>query len=487
MILPIDFINDIEQELGKTEADKLVAVLTGNETVTSIRLNSGKGRELSVKDGTTPVEWCESGYYLNERPLFTFDPLFHAGVYYVQEASSMFLCQALQQYVHAPVRMLDLCAAPGGKSTLALQFLPKGSLLVSNEIDRQRSRILMENIIKWGYLNVLVTNNAPKDFAHFTNYFDVILTDVPCSGEGMFRKDAQAVSEWSEKNVTMCTERQRSILKDCWNSLKPGGLLIYSTCTFNLHEDEENVHWIVENLGAESLPLKMENEWNITGNLAGYPEHTYHFFPHKNPGEGFFLAVLRKTGSDSAAFQMEFGVSLRNKKFKNKSKNGDMKNRGNYPKLPDEIKKWILSSEHFIFKEKEDELIAVPLSLEEDFKQLTKELYPLQEGITIAVKKGKNWVPAQSLAMSQQLNSSVFYSYDASLKDAWAYLRGEALALPENVPIGFVLITYKHHPLGFVKNIGNRSNNLYPQNWKIRSSHLPKPEDAISIFQRSLD
>lgn len=480
MNLPVDFVRTIEKELGKAEADKLAGALLSREPVTSIRVNTMKSKEPVVTDNVRPVKWCRYGYYLEERPAFTFDPLFHAGVYYVQEASSMFLWRALRQYIHEPVRMLDLCAAPGGKSTLALQALPEGSLLVSNEIDRLRSRILMENIIKWGCSNVMVTNNAPKDFGRLTNYFDVILADVPCSGEGMFRKDAQAVAEWSQRNVSLCTERQRSILKDCWNSLRPGGLLIYSTCTFNWHEDEENVHWIVESQGAESLPVDVEKEWNITGNLAELPEYVYHFFPHKNPGEGFFLAVLRKNETGTSVFKGEAGMAAGIKSRKNKPEKGRKKDKGTGYKLPDDIRNRLLSPENFVFKEKDDMIIAVPALFEEDFKMLAGELYPLQEGITVAVKKGKNWVPTQSLAMSQQLNKSAFNCYDVSLKDARAYLRGEALVLPGEIPVGFVLLTYKHYPLGFVKNIGNRANNLYPQNWKIRSGHIP---DADTVFQ----
>lgn len=484
MNLPVDFLKDIETELGKTEAAALAAVLAGGDTVTSVRCNSRKVKMSGCENKEmSPVPWCKEGYYLKQRPAFTFDPLFHAGMYYVQEASSMFLQQVLKQYVKEPVRMLDLCAAPGGKSTLALQDLPQGSLLVSNEIDRQRSRILAENIIKWGNPAVVVTNNAPKDFSgSFTHFFDVLLTDVPCSGEGMFRKDPQAVEEWSEKNVSMCTGRQRDILRDCWHCLKPGGLFIYSTCTFNRHEDEENVHWIVEHLGAEPLSVEVHREWGITGNLAGLPEEVYHFFPHKTAGEGFFLAVLRKEEKPiepNHSSQRRERIHTREMPFTKKRK--QQKNKLVAGKVPDEVKAWLNAPESFAFQVQEDCITAVPKALQEDVKQLAS-LHLLQAGVTVAVRKGKDWAPAHSLAMSSNLNQNAFPAFEVTIEQAWTYLRGESFALAEGTPKGFVLITYRHHPLGFVKNIGNRSNNLYPQNWKIRSGHLPDPQEVLSLF-----
>lgn len=249
---------------------------------------------------STSVPWCREGYYLSGRPSFTFDPLFHAGCYYVQEASSMFLEQALRQYVHEPVTMLDLCAAPGGKSTLARSVLPEGSLLVANEVMRNRSQVLAENLIKWGNPGVIVTNNDPADFTELGSLFDVILTDVPCSGEGMFRKDEVAVQEWSIENVDTCWQRQRRILRDIWPCLKTGGLLVYSTCTYNREENEDNVAWITQELGAEVLPLEIQPDWHITGNLIGTEFPVYRFLPHKTTGEGLFMAVLRKTADEPA-------------------------------------------------------------------------------------------------------------------------------------------------------------------------------------------
>ena len=273
----------------------------------SIRLNPFKTGTISPSDiaealgaeGIEPVPWCNGGFYLPQRPSFTFDPLFHAGAYYVQEASSMFLDFVLRQLVSEPVTMLDLCAAPGGKSTCALAALPKGSVLYSNEPVKNRASILTENVIKFGHPDITVTNNYAQDYLKAKITFDIILTDVPCSGEGMFRKDPNAVNEWSMQNVESCWKLQRSIVGDIWQCLRPGGILIYSTCTFNAKEDEDNVSWIVDELGAEPVMLEgVRKEWNITGALKGSLP-VYRFIPGKTRGEGLFLAVLRKRDDGS--------------------------------------------------------------------------------------------------------------------------------------------------------------------------------------------
>ena len=243
MKLPSEFEARTLEWMGEETYRALEAALQ-TEPPVSIRVNRTK---WSGEVAGEPVLWASAGVYLSQRSTFTFDPLFHAGCYYVQEASSMFVEQVLRTYITGPVVMLDLCAAPGGKSTHARSVLPVGSLLVANEVMRNRSQVLAENLIKWGNAEVVVTNNDPADFTSLTEVFDVVLADVPCSGEGMFRKDPVAVEEWSTDNVQVCWQRQRRILADIWPALKPGGLLIYSTCTYNREEDEENVAWIADN------------------------------------------------------------------------------------------------------------------------------------------------------------------------------------------------------------------------------------------------
>ena len=461
------------------------------EPPVSIRLNEKLGA-LSQNAGAAhssffihhsslnKVPWASDGYYLDERLTFTFDPLFHAGCYYVQEASSMFVEQVLRQYVSAPVMMLDLCAAPGGKSTHARSVLPEGSLLVANEVIRNRSQVLAENLTKWGHPDVVVTNNDPADFSALSSFFDVILTDVPCSGEGMFRKDPVAVEEWSPENVEICWQRQRRIIADIWPCLKPGGILIYSTCTYNTKEDEENVRWIQEEFGAELLPLDVREEWNITGNLLGGEGESLkgfpvcHFLPHKTKGEGFFLAALRKPEVEE---NVVFSFS-KVKAAKKKDKKGGAVTSSPVSKENRTLAgSWLNSenAERYALLAEEKEVKAFPQQYVDELAAMKQYLKVVQAGVLIGEVKGKDLSPAHALAMSASLlRQDAFDTEEVSYEQAIAYLRKEAIALSETAPRGYVLLTYRNIPLGFVKNIGNRANNLYPQEWRIRSGYLPE-------------
>lgn len=471
MNLPQAFIDRTRQLLGKTTYASFEEAL-GIETPVSIRPNRTKTDKPVVGEA---VPWASSvGFYLENRPTFTFDPLFHAGCYYVQEASSMFVERVLREYVHEPVVMLDLCAAPGGKSTLCRSVLPEGSLLVANEVMRNRSQILAENLIKWGHPEVVVTNNDPADFTDLTHMFDVILTDVPCSGEGMFRKDPVAVDEWSVENVDICWKRQRRILTDIWPSLKPGGLLIYSTCTFNREEDEDNVAWIAKELGADVLSVPVEEAWGITGNLTGGDFPVYRFLPHKTKGEGFFLAVLRK----HADILEETPKRLMPSKCSGKKKKG--KDAKQPLQVPREAKNWLSQADAYQLAVKDTSIVAFPKSYEEEYVLLQQQLKVIHAGITLGEMKGKDLIPHHSLAMSTALAGEVFPKAELTYEQAIAYLRKEGLILNADVPRGYVLVTYQQVPLGFVKNIGNRANNLYPQEWRIRSGYLP--EEVVCVF-----
>ncbi len=383
-------------------------------SVTSIRFNPWKYAQESIFPQIEAVPWCEQGYWLTERPNFTLDPLFHAGVYYVQEAGSLFLDHVLREHINSPVLVLDLCAAPGGKSTLMRAALPEGSMLVSNEPDRRRANILLENMLKQGHPDVLVTHNYASDFAKTKWTFDVILTDVPCSGEGLFRRDEKTISEWSVDNVHFCQKRQRQILQDIWPCLRPGGLLIYSTCTFNTHENEENVRFIADELGAEILPVSVCPQWQITGSLLpGWTQPVYRFIPGVSRSEGLFIAVLRKKGETSAA-----------------------------PLLPG-------SARHHA--------------------HIHRLIHLLSDGIPTPEQKGKEQIPSAAQALSIRLSADEYPRVELPLAEAQRYLRRESFALPAGTPRGFVLVTYGGHPLGFMKNLGDRANNLYPKNWAIRS------------------
>lgn len=394
----------------------------------------------------------------------------------------MFLSRVLRTYVNSPCVMLDLCAAPGGKSTLARSVLPEGSLLVSNEVVRSRAQVLAENMIKWGSPDVVVTNNEAADFAPFPASFDVILADVPCSGEGMFRKDAVAVSEWSPANVELCWQRQRRIVSDIWGCLKPGGLFVYSTCTFNQFENEQNVHWICEEFGAEVLPVPVDSGWGIGGALgdAGSGLAVCRFLPSEVRGEGFFLAVLRKPLGDVLPGNAAFGPFL--PESVPAPSGGKRRKGGNSSRqvaVPTDLQQWLSSPEAYVFDSLDGILTAVPQAFAGFCARLRQSLRVLHAGVAVAEQKGRDWQPHHALALSTALDRSAFPVAELPYAMAVAYLRREAVVLDADVPRGYVLVTYRDRPLGFVKNVGNRANNLYPQEWRIRSGHAPVGEERV--------
>ena len=392
--LPEEFIQETRLVMGEERFNSYMEAFN-EEAPTSIRLNP-KYNFGAMSQHAVP--WCEEGFYLEGRPQFTFDPLFHAGCYYVQEAASMFVTHILRQSGDCPQSALDLCAAPGGKSTALRSVLPPDCVLISNEPIGARAQILLENVTKWGGTNHIVSNNYPRDFRKAKLKFDVILCDVPCSGEGMFRRDPNTISEWSPQNVEKCWQLQREIVADAWECLNPGGLLIYSTCTFNTKENEENVRWIIDTYDAEILEIPIKPEWHITGSLLeGFDAPVYRFIPGITQSEGLFMAVFRKGG-------INVGAGTKNDMQRLKVLKAD---------LP-----------------------------EGDFPQV-----------------------------------------DLPYFEALKYLRGEALVLPADTPRGVVTVTYKGIPLGPVKNIGNRANNLYPKPWRIKTTHLPSEEIKIIDIQ----
>lgn len=412
MNLPQDFISYTSALFGPQRWQRFLQALEEPSPV-SIRFNPWKYEETPLFVQQDPIPWCKDGYWLEGHPNFTLDPLFHAGVYYVQEAGSLFLDHVLREHITAPVAALDLCAAPGGKSTLMRATLPQGSVLVSNEPDRRRANILLENMLKQGHPDVLVTHNFAHELATTNLVFDVILTDVPCSGEGLFRRDESAVNEWSLQNVHMCQERQRKILQDIWPCLRTGGLLIYSTCTFNTRENEENVRWICEELGAEILPVSTKTEWKITGSLLNdFEAPVYRFIPGVTKSEGLFMAILRKTGDGP-------------------------------------------------------QRATLPTSLREQVKKF-RQIHLLSDGIPTEEVKGKEKIPSVAQALSITTPTDKYPCVELTLEQAQRYLHRESFVLPSDTPRGFVLVTYKERPLGFMKNLGERANNLYPKNWAIK-------------------
>jgi len=417
---------------------------------TSIRINPLKSNSKDLEK----IPWTDFGYHLEQRPSFTFDPLFHGGAYYVQEASSMFLEQALKQTIDLlqPLQVLDLCAAPGGKSTHLLSLLNDKSLLVSNETIRSRATILAENIQKWGNNNVVITNNDPEDFQRLEGFFDVIVVDAPCSGEGLFRKDPHASKEWSEENIELCALRQQRILNQVWPSLKKNGILIYCTCTYNERENEDNLNWLVKENKVESVKLKVESSWGVdevrTKNVFGY-----RFYPHKTRGEGFFISVVRKT-------EEQHEISIHKKKT------------FDHPttKIKERLSEWVKVSEGIDFIKHEELILALPKNYIFEIEFLSKFLKVIQKGTAIATAKHDKLIPEHAFALSTKINRENFNSIELSLDDAIAYLRKDVLNLTGE-KTGFTLMNFQNVPIGWANLLGNRMNNLYPSAWRIRSEY----------------
>ena len=344
--------------------------------------------------------------------------------------------------------MLDLCAAPGGKSTLISEYLGRDGLLLSNEVVRQRVFILSENIQKWGNGNTIVTHNTAEEYGERCKHlFDCILVDAPCSGEGMFRKDEQARSEWSLKAVKMCAERQRSILMDVWDALKPGGILVYSTCTFNEEENEKNVEWLAETLGADVLPIDHDPSWGITeGNMG------YHFYPHKTKGEGLYICALRKHAG-----------AVEPIKVKSPKKEPNM----SHPEYMPVMRSWLQHPDDWAIRYSDRFATAYPYKYKEIIDWLSTQLTCISTGFGLGEERGKGIAPQHSLSMLKDLRKEAFPLVSLTREQALSYLRTEALVL-NDVPLGLVLLTYEGVPLGFAKNVGNRMNNLYPNEWRIR-------------------
>ena len=406
--LPAAFSEYTRQLMGEERFGRYLKSFE-EETPVSIRLNPMKMADGGWKmDDAEPVPWCRNGYYLKQRPNFTFDPLFHAGCYYVQEAASMFLDEVLKQVAVSPkLTALDMCAAPGGKSTLLRAALSDDCVLYSNEPIRNRANILLENVTKWSYPNHYVTNVYPEAYRKSKMKFDLILCDVPCSGEGMFRKDEATIREWSPQQVEKCWQLQRDIVTDAWACLNDGGLLIYSTCTFNTKENEENIRWILDLFkDAKVLDINTKPEWYITGSLLeGFHEPVYRFIPGISRSEGLFVCVLRKGNGLAVSTEQGEYSHAGNKKFPRREQS-----------IPT--------------------LGTIPLHVDGPQVELTYQ-------------------------------------------QAMAYLRHEALVLPEETPRGLVNVAFQGFPLGPAKNIGTRANNLYPKEWKIKTTHIPNDYEPI--------
>jgi 16S rRNA C967 or C1407 C5-methylase (RsmB/RsmF family) len=413
----------------------------------SIRLNPFKNPRI---DGEH-VPWAETGRYLTERPSFVDDPHFHGGVYYVQEASSMFLEQAVKQCVDTtrPLKALDLCGAPGGKSTHLISLLHADSLIISNEVIRSRAYILQENLQKWGRPNVLITNNDPADFRKLNGYFDLIVVDAPCSGEGLFRKEPDSMSEWSEDNARLCSLRQRRILQAVWPSLKTGGILVYCTCTYNPEENEKNLAWFAEEEELAFIPISADPAWGVES--VDHPGvKAVCVLPDRVRGEGFFISALRKT-------QGEEERTLR------------------VPKADREAIRpakslapvWIRDADRYLTMKTGSLCSFFPKPWGPEPLALSAVLNVIECGTPFLEKAGKKEVPAPAVALSTELDTRHLDMIDLDRDSALLYLRRENVH-PSSPRKGIHLVRFEETPLGWLNRLDNRSNNHWPKEWRIR-------------------
>lgn len=462
MSLPLDFIAEL-RGLLPDEWQALASALTDAQASVSVRVNTRRG--VAVPAAAARVPWCEAGFYCHERQAFTFDPDFHAGRYYVQEAASMFIHRVLRSLpVAAPVCYLDLCAAPGGKTTAALDALPGGSLVVANDAVLSRARVLRDNIVKWGNPNAVVTCAPPKTFGSLGACFDIIAADVPCSGEGMMRKDAGAVTQWSPALVRECAVRQRTIIDDVWPALRPGGWLIYSTCSFNREENEQMVEYVMAQYGAEPVAVPVDQAWNIMPAI-GSEAPCYRFLPHCTRSEGLFMAVLRKPGNAEGGM----GCSARAVR--------DTGRKASLTGVPSHVGRWINLPDNCLLAVRDGAVLCVPRKWDVIERQLRGTCMVLHTGVTLGVMKRESLIPDHSLALSTALRSEAFPRCEVDCTTALAYLRGEAMVL--DAPRGYLLITHRNACLGWVNNLGNRANNLYPKSLRILSQYAPTVQPIV--------
>ena len=450
-MLPQSFISSLKGSPGFDE-QAFVQTHELKESITSIRINTNKSfleKPSSFFEEASPITWCEDGYYLIERPMFVLDPLWHAGAYYVQEASSMFLHYALKQIAPnaGSMHVLDLCAAPGGKTSLLANYFKKG-LVVANETIKNRNAVLVENITKWGADNIVVTQNDPSHFKALPQFFDIVLIDAPCSGSGLFRKDPEAIEHWSEDAVQHCSVRQSRIIEDSIDCLKEGGYLIYSTCSYSMQEDENILDKIAAMQGMVSIDLSIDNNWGIIQSESPV-DHSkgYRFYPDKVKGEGFFLAVFKKeTAIDYSYYDSCFETTAITKK--------ETEILNTHFTLPTD----------YYYINHQENIIALSNEFKDAYNSLLKNLYVKKMGLAIGTLKGADLIPSHTLAMSTWKNLP-FQTMEVDEATALQYLRRADLNLPGGK--GWHAIQYKNTRLGWAKLLPNRSNNYYPNEWRI--------------------
>lgn len=442
-MLPLEFIKRIENQLGNVESQAFFDSLNYTAPV-SIRLNKQKFKNsLNFEK----VSWSDFGYYLPSRPLFVSDPLWHAGAYYVQEASSMAIEQAflnIKNTNNSNLKILDLCASPGGKSTHLLNLMNENDVLISNEVIQSRVGVLQENIRKCGYSNVIITNQDSNQFKNMQAYFDLVLVDAPCSGEGLFRKDKNAIEHWTPENLTTCELRQKRILSDVIHCVKTGGFILYSTCTFNPNENEEQLNFLIKN-GFEPV--------NFTINGKSHFFHS--FMPHLNKGEGFFVGLLQKTEKTEI-----IETKTKNKYLIEKITNDYLNNQNK-----------------MLFVKWANNLIGLSENVLDTLNSLPFK--PVSFGVECAVIKGALELPSEYLVFSNDFNQLLLPNIELDLKEALSYISCQSLPIKTELK-GYITLSYKGYIIGLGKSIGNRINNLFPNPWKLKREI--KENDFYSIL-----
>lgn len=446
--LPQAFVSQMQAILGADYPIFEAGLATPSPT--SIRYNTHKKQASADQQ----VPWCMEANYLTIRPDFAQDPHWHGGAYYVQEAGSMFTGYVVSQLLprlEKPI-VLDLCAAPGGKSTHLASLLHEKGLLVSNEVVKARLSILQENLIKWGFNNAVITHNDPSYFSALENFFDIVVIDAPCSGEGLFRKQPEAVQEWSESQVQACATRQQRILEDIWPALRPGGFLIYSTCTYNTTENEDNVRWLTEQFPTHPVEINLGKDWQIATHDHG-AFTTFRFYPHRTATEGFFLTVLQKR--DEESYKSPY-LQGRHTYFKRLSKE-------EHPRFD----KWLLQRSPLLMKQPNGTINLLPADFYEEIEYLARKLRVVYTGTEIAEIKGKDANPMQGLANSVYVNKGYFPQMEVPFEEALHYLSKNDFRAQSS--LGHNLVTYEGLALGWCKQLPNRINNYYPTEWRLRN------------------
>jgi len=423
------------------------------EIPTSIRLNPGKPIESIPSEMAVP--WCSDGRYLDVRPNFTKDPLFHAGTYYVQEASSMFPAYLLGQILDLSrdMRILDLSAAPGGKSTLIQSVITENSLLVANEIISSRNKTLQQNLARWGGDNHIITQSDPRFFNKLPEFFDVILVDAPCSGEGLLRKDPTVLKGWSKQNVELCAARQRRILADSLPALAPGGILIYSTCTFSKRENEDNVQWLLQETELDPVEVAVPAEWGIQMQYDGVP--AYRFYPHRLKGEGFFLAVFKKS----------------EKSYRSRGSKKTAKPKLRFEKASEEDSIWLSAPERYQYFMWNDQRIAIPKELGNDLQMIAQALRITYSGLNLGKLYPGGLKPSPELALSQYVSPEI-PRIELKAEQSLDYLSHINIPIDTQLNPGRYLVSHRGYGLGWLNKLrtGQIRNN-YPSAWRILHRH----------------